>query len=123
MSARIGGYPCCSRIVAAHSAPSRQWTLSARTTPRNVWSVSPCSSRLYGNDSSHRCTFPGVLAASMMARSRGVNADRGGAGLVPRSGGPPPLLGFVALLVLGLLAARRLPPPPATRLSTHLLLQ
>src|SRR2546422_2212690 len=44
MSARMGGYLCCSRIVAAHRAPSRQWTLFARTTPRKVWRVSPRSS-------------------------------------------------------------------------------
>src|SRR5439155_764831 len=88
MSRTVGGNPCCSRMVAADRAASRQWASFVRTIPRKVRSVSPRSSWLYGRDSSQRWTRSGVLAASMMRRSRDVNTDRGGAGLI--EGGPVP---------------------------------
>src|SRR5688572_11495605 len=75
-------------MTAAESAASRQWAVPVRTTPRNVLSVSPFFSVLYGSAFSHACTAAGVRRRAITRRSATVNASGGGsAGSVRGSGG------------------------------------
>src|SRR5688572_25055863 len=74
-------------MTAAENAASRQWAVPVRTTPRNVRSVSPPFSTLYGSAFSHACTALGVRRRAISRRSAAVNGSAGGcAGSVPGSG-------------------------------------
>src|SRR6185503_17929116 len=82
-----GGYPCCSRSVAAESAASRQCARPVRTTPRKLRSVSPPISVLYGRWFSQCCTAAGVRSRAITRRSAAVRSSAGGtAGSVRGSG-------------------------------------
>src|SRR5687767_2082259 len=65
-------------MTAADKAASRQCALPARTTPRNVRSVSPPFSVLYGRSLSHPWTAAGVRRRAINRRSFAVSGSAGG---------------------------------------------
>src|SRR5688500_5814152 len=74
-------------MTAAESAASRQWAVPVRTTPRNVRSVSPPFSTLYGRALSHACTAFGVRRRAISRRSAAVNGLAGGSAGSARGSG------------------------------------
>src|SRR5688500_15512084 len=74
-------------MTATDSAASRQWAVPVRTTRRNVRSVSPPFSTLYGRALSQACTAFGVRSLAISRRSAAVNGTAGGSAGSARGSG------------------------------------